>query len=93
MGSRLIAGGQNLVCFPVKTLLSARPPIPDLSLDDAVIFKEIQTVRLCAFVKKNERFVEHEVERFLQKERHHNSSKIIEYQNDKWRKIVQYYSV
>lgn len=43
--------------------------------------------------EKNERFVENEVERFLQKERHHNSSKIIEYQNDKWRKIVQYYSV
>jgi len=30
MESRLIASGQNLVCFPVKALLSARPPIPPI---------------------------------------------------------------
>ncbi len=45
-GKQTYRGGQKLVlrrtclCFPVKTLHSARPPIPDLSLNDAVIWKK-----------------------------------------------------
>ncbi len=50
---------RNCLCFPVKTLRSARPPIPDLSMtlfsekknaDDEVVFANKVSATVCGCV-------------------------------------------